>query len=163
MVTSFELKRTLPIRLRVSLYEETATEGIFRIPKEITISSWIALSGIIGPVELLPIPAGGDGCYRLHETSLEGLRKLGYGATNDIKVNDKNVENNKEDVLEDGFFEVETVLERRISKDTHTQMYEYKVRFKDYGEEDDMGEKDIMPLWRRRMKTKLFLRKELKT
>ena len=136
MVTSFELKRTSPIRLRVSLYEETATEGIFRIPKEITISSWIAPSGIIGPVELLPIPAGGDGCYRLHETSLEGLRKLGYGATNDIKVNDKNVENNKEDVLEDGFFEVETVLERRISKDT--QMYEYKVRFKDYGEEDDM-------------------------
>ena len=37
---------------------------------------------------------------------------------------------------DDEFYEVEEVLSRRLSKDTLS--YEYKVRFKGYGEEDDM-------------------------
>ena len=38
--------------------------------------------------------------------------------------------------LEEGFFEVEDILEHRLCKSTLT--YEYKVRFKGYGAEEDM-------------------------
>lgn len=38
--------------------------------------------------------------------------------------------------LEEGFFEVEDILERRLCKSTLT--YKYKVRFKGYGAAEDM-------------------------
>ena len=38
--------------------------------------------------------------------------------------------------LDDGFFEVEDILEPRLCKNTLS--YEYKVRFKGYGPADDM-------------------------
>ena len=46
------------------------------------------------------------------------------------------VEDQPDNPLPDDFYEIDNVLERRLSKDTFT--YEYRVRFKGYGSEDDM-------------------------
>ena len=46
------------------------------------------------------------------------------------------MEDQPENPLPDDFYEIDNVLERCLSKDTFT--YEYRVRFKGNGSEDDM-------------------------
>lgn len=46
------------------------------------------------------------------------------------------MEDNPENPLPDDFYEINDVVQRRLCKDTLT--YEYQVRFKGYGSEDNM-------------------------
>ena len=88
-------------------------------------------------MQLIP---GKRGSYTLHPASKESLLKLGISP---YSVDDSNLENEDESsfgspssLIEDEFYEVEDIIERWLSKDAHC--YEYKVRFKGFGPEDDM-------------------------
>ncbi|KAK3711057.1 hypothetical protein QZH41_006958 [Actinostola sp. cb2023] len=137
-ITSFKLKSNAEARARVSVFLETEQEGIYCVPPQLCISSGKAASAIIGPVELIPIEKGR---YKIHENSLEILKKIGYlpfAESSFQKDDDSGMtkQDPEEMSLEDGFYEVENILERRIAKESLT--YEYKVKFKGYGEEDNM-------------------------
>lgn len=79
------------------------------------------------------------GKYSLHPQSEEKLAELGYICRGE-SGNGSSRNTNEEDLqlpdLEEGIFEVEDILERRLCKSTLT--YEYKVRFKGYGAAEDM-------------------------
>ena len=77
--------------------------------------------------------------YTLHPTSKETLLSLGfipYDTSVPNSVADNDSSGCASSGLEEEFFKVEKVLGRRLSNDG--LCYEYKVRFKGYGPEDDM-------------------------
>jgi len=83
--------------------------------------------------------------YTLHPASKVQLLKLGIEPYNDLHDSspDSSPSLVREDSqscsssgIDDDFYEVEEVLDRRLSKDT--LCYEYKVRFKGYGSDQDM-------------------------
>lgn len=88
------------------------------------------------PVELLSIAESPGRCV-LHEESKRWPNELGYvpfaeeidGLEESAEISPQNQE------LEEGFYEVEEVLGRRLRED---MTYEFQVRFKGYGPEDDM-------------------------
>lgn len=106
--------------------------------REVVITPWRVPSSLIGPVELLVDPDI-PGKYSLHPQSNEKLAELGYICRGE-SGNGSSHNTKKEDLqlpdLEEGFFEVEDILERRLCKSTLT--YKYKVRFKGYGAAEDM-------------------------
>lgn len=82
--------------------------------------------------------------YTLHPLSKDHLQKLGVVPYNcseesfspliqDGCLRDSSDHNPE---IDEDFFEVEKLLDRRLSKDT--LCYEFKVRFKGYGPDDDM-------------------------
>ena len=111
---------------------------IYFVPEDVLLSNWKSQSSIIGSVNLQPIP-GKCGIYTLHPASKESLLKLKISPYN---VDDGNSDTADESCgpssspIDDEFYEVEDVIDRKLSKDAHC--YEYKVRFKGYGSEDDM-------------------------
>ena len=137
-LTSFELKTNAPVRFRCSLYTHSVSENTYNVSREVVLTPWRVPSSLIGPVELLVNPDI-PGKYSLHPQSEEKLAELGY-ICRDESGNGSS-RNTKEEYLqlpelEEGFFEVEDILERRLCKSTLT--YEYKVRFKGYGAAEDM-------------------------
>ena len=136
-VISFQLKSKASVRIRCSMYCREENDVYF-VPEDVLLSSWKAQSSIVGTVNLQPIP-GKRGSYTLHPASKESLLKLGISP---YSVDDSNLENEGESSgspsspIDDEFYEVEDVIERRLSKDAHC--YEYKVRFKGFGPKDDM-------------------------
>ena len=97
---------------------------------------WRSACGILGPIELLP-NAERPRSYFLHEESKKWLKELGYvsfGEEIDHQKDAAEVSFNNQK-LEEGFYEVEEVLRRQLHKD---MTYEFQVRFKGYGPEDDM-------------------------
>ena len=136
-LTSFQLKSKTSVRIRCSLYARDENDAYF-IPEDVLLTNWKAQSSIIGNVDLQPVP-GKRGIYTLHQTSKETLLSLGifpYDVSVPHSVADDDSLGCASSGLEEEFFEVEEVLERRLSKDG--LCYEYKVRFKGYGPEDDM-------------------------
>ena len=73
----------------------------------------------------------------VHEESKKWLKELGYvpfGKKIDHQEDAAEVSFNDQE-LEEGFYEVEEMLGRRLRKD---MAYEFQVRFKGYGPEDDI-------------------------
>ena len=142
-VLSFKLKDNPPVRLRCALYTRVTRgdeDDEYQVGEEIVLTPWRSPCGVLGPVELLPI-AESPGHYLLHEESKKGLKKSGYVPFDEHMDNHKEVEeevtniSSKDQRLEEGFYEVEEVLGRRIRKD---MTYEFHIRFKGYGPEEDM-------------------------
>ena len=73
----------------------------------------------------------------VHEESKKWLKELGYvpfGKKIDHQEDAAEVSFNDQE-LEEGFYEVEEMLGRRLRED---MAYEFQVRFKGYGPEDDI-------------------------
>ena len=140
-ITSFQTKSKVPVRIRCSLYNHEG-DGVYRVRDDVILTNWKPNSSIIGKIVLQPIP-GQRFKYTLHPSSKDYLDKLGTvpayccekGSSPSL-IEDDNHSDNSSSELDDEFFEVEDVLDRRLSKDT--LCYEYKVRFKGYGSEEDM-------------------------
>ena len=140
-ITSFQTKSKLPVRIRCSLYNHEG-DGVYGVRDDVILTNWKTNSSIIGKIVLKPIP-GQRFKYTLHPSSEDYLDKLGNvpayccekGSSPSL-IEDDNHSDNSSSELDDEFFEVEDVLDRRLSKDT--LCYEYKVRFKGYGSEEDM-------------------------
>lgn len=136
---SFKLKDNPPLRLRCALYTRVTCDDAddeYQVGDEIVLTPWRSPCGILGPVELLPI-AESPGRYLLHEESKKWLKRLGYVPFDEnMDGQDEAAEISPRDQeVEEGFYEVEEVLGRRLRKD---MSYEFQVRFKGYGPEDDM-------------------------
>ena len=129
-VLSFKLKDNPSVRLRCALYTRVTrgdADNEYEVGEEIVLTPWRSPCGILGPVELLPI-AESPGHYLLYEESKKWLKKSGYAPF------DGNMDNQDQE-LEEGFYKVEEVLGRRIRKD---MTYQFHVRCKGYGPEEDM-------------------------
>ncbi|KAK3740136.1 hypothetical protein QZH41_007571 [Actinostola sp. cb2023] len=82
--------------------------------------------------------------YLLDQESKSHLENAGFVALDDAACSSPNTSqedhsDSDPDIkpeVEEGFFEIDEIVGRRLSKDSMT--YEYKVRFKGYGPEDDM-------------------------
>ena len=113
-------------------------DGYYEVGDDIVLTSWRSPAGILGTVQLLPVSEGSSR-YRLHETSRSRLEELGhnpYGERSCTLPDEDNYGHEEEQSeLEEGFYEVEEVLERRLNKN---MTYDYKVRFKGYGPDHDM-------------------------
>lgn len=140
-VISFEKKGKMSVRVRCSLYTE-ADNDVYFVANDVLLTTWKPPSALIGAVELEPISES-PGKFKLHPESRARLQELGFCSRNakqeccessNIEFHEECFDNDTGD--DDEFYEVEEVLSRRLSKDTLS--YEYKVRFKGYGPEDDM-------------------------
>ena len=139
--TSFKLKGDTTMRCRFSFYKRSSTGDTYHIHPSLGLTNWRPSSSILGAVELIPVMEDTIGCYKLHEDSKKRLDEMGYICRGDFQNNGPGiapltVEDQPDNPLPDDFYEIDNVLERRLSKDTFT--YEYRVRFKGYGSEDDM-------------------------
>ena len=135
-VLSFKLKNSPPVRLRCSPFARDMNDQ-YKVGEEIILTPWRSPSGVLSPVELLPVPEH-PGHYVLHEESKRRLQELGYvptGEKKDVCSRQESAHMSLGEELEEGYYEVEEVLEQRLHKD---MMYEFKVRFKGYGPDDDM-------------------------
>jgi len=142
-VTSFELKRKTPVRIRCSLYS-CRERDLYCVPEDTLLTNWKSQASIITKVELQPV-SDESTMYTLHPASKAHLVKLGILPFNNLHDNSPESSPSlvKEESqsccsseIDDDFYEVEDVLERRLSKDT--LCYEYKVRFRGYGSDQDM-------------------------
>ena len=135
-VISFQLKSKATVQIQFSMYQRA--DDIYFVPANVLLSDWKSQSSIIGTVNMQPTP-GKRGSFTLHPSCNESLQKLGISPFN---ANDCNSPTEDEQVdpstslIDDEFYEVDDVVDRRLSKDAHC--YEYKVRFKGYGPQDDM-------------------------
>ena len=87
-----------------------------------------------------------NGVYKLAAESLDPLTKMGYFPLSPETAHDTCAdesskesdieEDEKLDLLQHGFFEVDDIIDRRINSKTHE--YEYRVRFRGYAESDDV-------------------------
>ena len=117
-VLSFKLKDNPQVRVRCSVYDRN-DDGYYEVGDDIALTSWRSPKGILGSVQLLPVSEGSSR-YRLHKTSRRRLEELGhnpYGERSYTLPDEDNyghVEDQSE--LEEGFYEVEEVLERRLNK-----------------------------------------------
>ena len=138
-VISFEKKEKMAVRVRCSLYTED--NDVYLVSEDAMLTKWKAPSAIIGVVDLQPVIES-SGKYKLHPESKARLQELGFSSRNakrdiDVPLSTEVTEDCENATgYDEEFYEVEEVLSRRLSKDTLS--YEYKVRFKGYGEEDDM-------------------------
>ena len=136
-ILSFRLTDNPPVRVRCSLYDRD-DDGHYQVTEDIVLTPWKSPKGILSAVELLLLK-GNSLTYRVHETSCCRLEEMGYVPYGErtfvfaTKDNSGVIDEPKE--LDEGFYEIEEVLERRLNKDF---TYEYKVRFNGYGPEDDM-------------------------
>ena len=136
-LTSFELRRNAPVRFRCSLYSHSVSENTYNFSREVVITPWRVPSSLIGPVECLSIQISQEStrCIRSQKKNW-----LNLATSAEVKVAMDLVATQTRRIqlpdLEEGFFEVEDTLERRLCKSTLT--YEYKVRFKGYGAAEDM-------------------------
>ena len=136
-VISFQLKGKAQVRIRCSLYSQKE-DDVYAVSEDVLLTSWKSKSSIIENVDLQPLPGKG-GKYTLHPSSKESLLKLGilpYNANDYNLVTEDDNQCCTSPEKEDEYYEVEDVIDRRLSKDAVS--YEYKVRFKGYGSEDDM-------------------------
>ena len=133
--TSFKLKGDTTMRCRFSFYQRSSASDTYHIHPSLGFTNWRPSSSILGAVELIPDMEDTIGCYILHEDSKKRLDEMGYICRGDFRDNEPGiaphtVEDQAENPLPDDFYEIDNVLERRLSKDTLT--YEYRVRFKGY-------------------------------
>ena len=138
-VVSFEKKGKQSVRVRCSLYTEDENDVYF-FSNDVILTKWKPPSAIIGAVDLQPI-TDRPGKYRLQSECKARLKELGFSprntkGDNDTKSSSNQTEDNEDATEKDDYYEVDEIVSRRLSKDTLA--YEYKVRFKGYGEEDDM-------------------------
>ena len=136
-VLSFKLRDNPQVRVRCSVYDRN-NDGFYEVGDDIVLTSWRSPRGILGTVQLLPVSEGSSR-YRLHEISRSRLEELWpnpYAQRSYTLPDEDNyghVEEQSE--LEEGFYEVEEVLERRLNKN---MTYDYRVRFKGYGPDHNM-------------------------
>ena len=134
-VTSFQLDRKAQVRFRCSLYSYALEDQRYGAARDVMLTAWKSPSGIIGPVQLVA-DQDREGTYTLHQRNRFTLEELGWyprGAScPQIGCSAKNEDAAE---IEEGFYEIDQILEQRVTKE---MTYEYKVRFKGYGPEDDM-------------------------
>ena len=82
-VLSFKPKENPPMRLRCSPYDCDINEQ-YKVREEIILTPRRSPSGVLGPVELLPVPDC-PGHYVLHEDCMRRLQELGYVPTGEKK------------------------------------------------------------------------------
>ena len=139
-VMSFELKRKTPVRIRCSLYFHREND-VYSVSNDALLTNWKSQGSIIGKVNLQPVP-GEPGMYTLHPASKALLKEQGIRPYDDQQDNlllsstEEDSQSSCTSELEDDYYEVEDVVDRRLSKDS--LCYEYKVRFKGYGPDQDM-------------------------
>ena len=129
------------MRCRFSFYQRSTTGDTYHIHPSLGLTNWTPSSSILGAVELILVKEDTIGCYKLHEDSKKRLDEIGYICRGDFRDNEPEiaphtVEGQPENPLPDDFYEIDNILERRLSKDTFT--YEYHIRFTGYSSEDDM-------------------------
>ena len=133
--TSFKLKGDTTMRCRFSFYQRSSTSNIYHIHPSLGFTNWRPSSSILGAVELIPDMKDTIGCYILHKDSKKRLDEMGYICRGDFQDNEPGIashtmEDQPDNPLPDDFYEIDSVLERHLSKDTLT--CEYRVRFKGY-------------------------------
>ena len=123
------------MRCRFSFYQRSSTSGTYHILPSLGYTNWRPSSSILGAVELIPDMEDTIGCYILHKDSKKRLGEMGHICRGDYRDNEPRiashtVEDQPENPLPGDFYKIDSVLERRLSKDTLT--CEYRVRFKGY-------------------------------
>ena len=116
-VLSFKLKDDSPVRVRCSVYDRD-DDGYYEVGEGIVLTLWRSPRGILGTVQLLPL-LDGFSKYRLHETSRSRLENLDfhpYGERPSIVASENSDQFEEASELDEGFYEVEDVLERRLPK-----------------------------------------------
>lgn len=114
------------MRCRFSFYQRSSTSGTYHIHPSLGYTNWRPSSSILGAVELIPDMEDTIGCYILHKDSKKQLDKMGYVCRWDFRDNEPGiashtVEDQPENPLLDDFYKIDSVLERRLSKDTLTR------------------------------------------
>ena len=138
-VVSFEKKGKQSVRVRCSLYTEDEHDVYF-FSNDVILTKWKPPSDIVGAVDLQPV-TDSPRKYRLQSECKAHLKELGFSPRNakrdnDTKSSSNQTEDNEGAMEKDDYYEEDKIVSRRLSKDTLA--YEYKVRFKGYGEEDDV-------------------------
>lgn len=127
------------MRVSCSLYTEDENDVYF-FSYDVILTKWKPPLAITGAVGLQPV-TDSPGKYRLQSECKAHLKELGFWPRNakrdnDTKSSSNQTEDNEKATEKDDYYEVDKIVSRRLSKDTLA--YEYKVRFKGYGEEDNM-------------------------
>lgn len=127
------------MRLRCALYIRVKgdnSDDEYQVGEEILLTPWRSPCGVLGPAELLPVAESPGRCV-MHKESKKWLKELGYVPfAEEMDSPEESAEISPQDQeLEEGFYEVEEVLGRRLRRD---MTYEFQVRFKGYGPEHDM-------------------------
>ena len=139
-IVSFELKRKTPVRIPCSLYSHRKNE-VYCVSADALLTKWKSQASIISKVDLQPV-SGESGMYTLHPSSKAHLLELGilpfYHHQDDSlpSLIEGETQGWCSSEMDDDFYEVEDVMDMRLSKDT--LCYEYKARFKGYGSNQDM-------------------------
>ena len=140
-IFSASSKKGKGFRCRCSLYQLNG--NTVSVPADVLVSDWILRRTLLGPVNLRRTSR--NGVYELAVESLDSLMKMGYfplssetahGTCADESSKESDIgEDEKLDLLEHGFYEVDDKIDRQINSKTHE--YEYRVRFRGYAESDD--------------------------
>lgn len=132
-----------PVHIRCLLYS-CCEHDLYCVLEDTLLTNWKSQASIMTKVELQPVSEEST-MYTPHPASKAHLVKLGILPFNYLHDNSldpspslvkKDSQSCSSSKIDDGFYEVEDVLERRLSKDT--LCYKYKVRFKGYGSDQDM-------------------------
>jgi len=140
-ILSASSKNGKGFRCRCTLYEQNG--NMVSVCADVLVSDWMSGSSILGPVNLRKTSR--DGVYELAAESLDSLLKLGYfplstETVDNICLQESSKESDsggseKDVLLQHGYYEVDDIVDRRINSKTHE--FEYRVRFRGYGESDD--------------------------
>ena len=144
-IVSVNSKKGQDISFRYTLYSRV--EGQYVIPSELPVSPWRSVSGILTVVEMKYC----DKTFSLTEECVDWLSKKGYLPFEEVlqsidsagsdgsessEERDHFTNEELEDDLGGGYYEVERIVDRRLNPST--QLFEYLVRFKGYSADHDM-------------------------
>ena len=107
-VLKFKLKENPPVRLRCSPYHCDINKQ-YKVGEEIILTPRRSPSGVLGPVELFPVPEC-PGQFLLYEESKRRLQELGYAPLGEKKADISRQESIHMSFGEEGYYEVEEVL-----------------------------------------------------
>lgn len=130
------MKGKAPVWIHCSLYYHEYSD-VYSVRQDVILTGWKTNQSIICKVDLQPIQRK----CTLHPLSKDHLGVVPYNCSEESLsplIQDgclgDSIDHNPE--IDEDFFEVKKVLDRRLSKDTLCD--EFKVQFKGYGSHEDM-------------------------
>lgn len=127
---SFKLKDNPPVRVRCSVHDRN-NDGYYEVGDDIILTSRRSTRGILGTLQPLPVSEGSSK-YTLHETSCSWLEELchnPYSERSSILADEDNYNHVEEpNKLEEGFYQVEKVLEHCMKRHNMTTESDLKSR-----------------------------------
>ena len=112
------------------LMYEVDKNSVFR-PAKTLLSSWIPVRKIACHVQFVTTETG---CF-LDEDSIDQLKEIGYDYSNQLHHSDDTSVPAIGEPDKDGYYEVEDILDKKIDKSTHEELY--LVSFKGYNESEN--------------------------